>query len=712
MYMKKIISVILSTVLTVGMLVPQMSASAASSYNYAEALQKSFFFYEAQQAGPLPEWNRVEWRGDSTMNDAVLGGWYDAGDHVKFNLPMSYSAAMIGWSLYEYPEGYEKTGQMEIAKNNLKFVLDYLVACDKGDSVVYQIGDGGADHVWWGPVEVIEKEMKRPAYTCNASCVTGEMAAALAIGSIVLNNDTYLKHAKSLFNLADSVRSDSSYTKANGYYDSWSGFWDELMWAATWLYIATGDESYLKKAESYVDKLEREGQGTTEIKYSWAHCWDDVHYGAMLLLARITGKKEYHDFMKAHLDWWTVGYNGKRIQYTPGGLAWLDTWGSLRYATTAAFLASVYADCIDDATLKSRYESFAKSQIDYCLGSNPNKRSYVCGFGTNPPQHPHHRTSHGSWADNMDTPPYHRHILYGALVGGPNSSDGYTDSIKDFTANEVATDYNAGYTALLAKMCSVYGGTPLANFPEPEEKEDEFFVEASINSAGTTYTEIRALLNNRSAWPARFIKDLNFNYYFDLSEVFAAGASVNDLTVRIGNSEFPTVISDIKHYSGTIYYVNVRFLDGTNIYPGGQSEFSGEVQFRISAPQATNYWDPTNDYSYEGLTASTPVKTNKITVYDGDKLIFGVEPDGTIPSTSTPTKKPSVTPTPTPSVLKGDIDLNGEVNSIDYAYMKQYLLGMRKDFTQQQLLAADMDGNGDINSIDFGLLKKQLLGIK
>jgi len=71
--------------------------SAAGSYNYAEALQKAIYFYECQQAGPLPEWNRVEWRGDATMNDEVLGGWYDAGDHVKFNLPMAYSAAMLGW---------------------------------------------------------------------------------------------------------------------------------------------------------------------------------------------------------------------------------------------------------------------------------------------------------------------------------------------------------------------------------------------------------------------------------------------------------------------------------------------------------------------------------------------------------------------------------------------------------------------------------------
>ena len=48
--------------------------AAEAPFNYAEALQKSLFFYEAQQAGPLPEWNRVTWRADSTMSDDVLGG--------------------------------------------------------------------------------------------------------------------------------------------------------------------------------------------------------------------------------------------------------------------------------------------------------------------------------------------------------------------------------------------------------------------------------------------------------------------------------------------------------------------------------------------------------------------------------------------------------------------------------------------------------------
>ena len=76
-------------------------------YNYGEALQKSVLFYELQRSGKLPENTRCNWRGDSALTDGadnnidLTGGWYDAGDNVKFNLPMAYSAAMLGWSVIE-----------------------------------------------------------------------------------------------------------------------------------------------------------------------------------------------------------------------------------------------------------------------------------------------------------------------------------------------------------------------------------------------------------------------------------------------------------------------------------------------------------------------------------------------------------------------------------------------------------------------------------
>jgi hypothetical protein len=43
-----------------------------AEYNYAEALQKSIYFYEAQKSGPGVTGGRVIWRGDASLMDTVV----------------------------------------------------------------------------------------------------------------------------------------------------------------------------------------------------------------------------------------------------------------------------------------------------------------------------------------------------------------------------------------------------------------------------------------------------------------------------------------------------------------------------------------------------------------------------------------------------------------------------------------------------------------
>jgi hypothetical protein len=67
-------------------------------------------FYEAQRSGKLTPNNRIKWRGDSGLHHRapdgrdITGGWYDAGDNVKFNLPMAWSAGVLAWSVAEFPQ--------------------------------------------------------------------------------------------------------------------------------------------------------------------------------------------------------------------------------------------------------------------------------------------------------------------------------------------------------------------------------------------------------------------------------------------------------------------------------------------------------------------------------------------------------------------------------------------------------------------------------
>ncbi|AWB46889.1 endoglucanase [Paenibacillus sp. CAA11] len=629
---------------------PARAAASPTDYNYAEALQKAIYFYEAQRSGDLPEDNRVKWRGDSGMQDGadvghdLTGGWYDAGDHVKFGLPMAYSATMLAWSVYEYKEGYEQSGQLEEILDNIRWATDYFMKAHTAPNEFYgQIGNGTADHNWWGPAEVMP--MDRPAYKIDAanpgSDLAGETAAALAASSIIFKDSDpaysakLLKHAKELYQFADQYRGkySDSITDVKQYYNSWSGYADELSWGGIWLYLATNEQTYLDKA---IEASKQWGTNQSgEWDYKWTHSWDDKHLGAALMLSKITGDPKFVQVIEKNIQYWTTGVpeTGERVTYTPGGLAHLDQWGALRYAANEAFLAFVYADWETDPVKKQTARSFAEKQILYMLGDNPRNSSYVVGYGNNSPQHPHHRTAHGSWADSQSVPSEHRHVLYGALVGGPSKTDAYTDSIGDYVSNEVAIDYNAAFTGALAKMAILHGKgqEPLAQFPDPEVPEDEMFVEASVNASGSNFVEIRALLNNRSGWPARASDALSFRYFVDLSEAAAAGYGPEDITVTAGGYNQGAQISQLQPYDvdNHIYYISVDF-SGTRIYPGGQSAFRKEVQFRIAAPLNTNFWDNRNDYSFEGISTdgAAPVKAVNIPVYDAGVKVYGELPGG------------------------------------------------------------------------------------
>jgi len=438
-------------------------------FDYADALGESLLFYEAQRSGAhLPEYTwQVEWRQPAALGDGadvgvdLSGGWFDAGDTVKFALPMAYSAAMLGWSIAEFPAAYAEAGELDYARDNLRFALDYFLqayrpngAGEADDRFYYQVGDVALDHAFWGPPE--DMTMARPAFACTAAApcseVTASSAAALAIGALVFADadPTYaarlLGAARALYAFADRYRSSAGYTQANGFYTSHSGYWDELAWGAIWLHLASGEQGYLDRAIA--------AQAQAQDSTYWAHTWDNKTIGTTLLLARRTGSATYAQRIEAHLEHWITS-----LPRTPGGLVFLDRWGSLRYAATTAFVALAYSAQTADLAKRDRYQRFGLRQINYILGDNPRASSYVCGFGANPPRNPHHRAAHDSPQHSIDTPALNQHELTGALVGGPASADDfdYVDDRRDYVRNEVATDYNAGYSAALAAIVALAG---------------------------------------------------------------------------------------------------------------------------------------------------------------------------------------------------------------------------------------------------------------
>jgi hypothetical protein len=495
---------ILRTGLAIGTIYDNDGGSAGGrpqtgTYNFAEVLQKSLWFYDAQRAGKLPDDFRVRWRADSALQDGsdvgrdLSGGFYDAGDHVKFGLPMAYSLTTLAWGGVEYGPAYEEARQKAPLLDILKWGADYLMKChvrnpDGSTAELYgQVGDGDIDHAYWGRAESMV--MARPSFkvtpTQPGSDLAAETAASLAATSLLFQTSDpvyaakLIEHARALYTFADTYRGKYSdvITGAANFYRSWSGYQDELTWAAIWLYRATGEAAYLAKAKTEYNALS--GGGAGNHPYQFTLSWDDKSFGCYVLMAQLDGGAVYRADAERWLNYWSVGVNNQQVPMTPGGLAWRDQWGALRYAANTAFCAFVYADRVNNPD--KRYSNFAKSQIEYALGSNPAGKSYVCGFGNNPPLNPHHRNAHASTSNDINTPVSNRHVLFGALVGGPDITDTYVDRRTDYVQNEVAMDYNAAFTGAVARLYQEYGGFTLDETIDPpapvtslHETMDEF----------------------------------------------------------------------------------------------------------------------------------------------------------------------------------------------------------------------------------------------
>ena len=468
------------------------SVGQKGKFNYGEALQKNFLFWEANRSGDLGADNRIEWRSDSTMNDGstvgrdLEGGYFDAGDHVKFGQPMAASVNMLAWGGIEYKDAYEQSGQLDELREAVKWGTDYFLKAHetsggKTSKLWVQVGEGGVanDHGYWGTPETVEENTTRNAFAIDANNPGSDVAAltssALASASMLFRGvdnayaDKLIDNAKQLFEFAETYQGkySDSVAAANPYYTSWGGFGDELASGAAWLYKATKEQSYLDKAENYF-KTKVGSLG------DWSSAADEHSYDAAVILAQ----ESKDPFFKGQVEGWLNNWvNGNsNIKYTDGGFAHRAEWGSIPVTSATAFFAELYNDTVKQ---DSRYSNFAHNQIDYILGDNPNKFSYMVGFGDKYPQHPHHRGSSPNVGADPMAPA--EHILYGAIVGGPRSADdnSYTDRRDDAITNEVGTSYNAPVASALIQQYDNLGGDPLS-----ESQLDDRLIGVDANGVG------------------------------------------------------------------------------------------------------------------------------------------------------------------------------------------------------------------------------------
>ncbi|XP_062178860.1 endoglucanase 18-like [Phragmites australis] len=463
-------------------------------HKYAEALGVALQFFQVQKSGKLVN-NGIPWRGDSALDDGkeagldLSKGMYDAGDHMKFGFTMAFTGTMLSWSVLEYGEAMRAAKQRDAALDALQWIMDFLVSAHPSDDVLYiQVGDPKADHKCWERPETMAE--KRPLTKITAkspgSDVAAETAAAMAAASLVYKpiNGTYssslVDHAERLFAFADKYR--GAYTRTfpelSAYYNS-TTYQDELLWAASWLYHATGNRSYLSYATG------KNGKEFADLGNPRYFSWDDKRAGTEVLLSRVS-------FFASHGS--DVGQDQGLLLYkqtadavmcillpdsdtaafrTEGGLLYVADWNSLQHPVASAFLAAIYSDymltsgkteltCSGKSFTAADLRKFAKSQADYVLGDNPMKLSYLVGYGDSYPQQVHHRGASipadvdtgcdgQEWLKSSKPNP---NVAAGALVGGPFKNDSFVDNRENVRQNEATTYNSALIVGLLSSLIS------------------------------------------------------------------------------------------------------------------------------------------------------------------------------------------------------------------------------------------------------------------
>uniref|UniRef100_A0A5B6ZQI2 Endoglucanase n=1 Tax=Davidia involucrata TaxID=16924 RepID=A0A5B6ZQI2_DAVIN len=471
---------------------PVPGPPGAVTKKYADALKIAMQFFDVQKSGKLVN-NKIDWRGDSALDDGseadldLSKGMYDAGDHMKFGFPMAFTATVLSWAILEYGDQMHAVNQLEPAQDSLKWITDYLINAHPSENVLYiQVGDPDADHKCWDRPETMTE--KRPLTQVNTSSpgteVAAETAAAMASASLVFKsiNSTYssllLKHAQQLFTFADKHRGSysESIPEVQTYYNS-TGYGDELLWAASWLYHATGDQSY----HNYVTG--QNGKAFAKWGSPTWFSWDNKLAGTQVLLSRVSffGAKDasnsenlqnYRKTAEAVMCGLLPKSPTATTSRTDGGLIWVSEWNALQHPVASAFLAVIYSDymlssrtatlsCDGDSYGPSDLRKFAISQADYVLGNNPMKMSFLVGYGDKYPEYVHHRgasipddatpgCSDGfKWLDSTKPNP---NVAVGALVGGPFQNETYVDSRNNSMQGEPSTYNSAVIVGLLSGL--------------------------------------------------------------------------------------------------------------------------------------------------------------------------------------------------------------------------------------------------------------------
>jgi len=468
---------------------------AFESEQYKEALWMVTRFYGGQRSGIGPNWlimehsnpaYRTSFTKDADGDYNLEGGWFDCGDHMLFGQTFFFTVYMLATAYEAFPEGFHdlytgwnysdyvqsqdwsiaggKPNDMPDLLEELKYATDWIIkATPNENTFYYEKGTAAYDHSTWvtaGKMSTQPVNQGGEPRTVQKNPDDGRMAsfaaAALAKMSRIYRKydvayaDLCLKHAKNAYAYAkprkDKKAPSASKCDGSPCYDVYSSNNPTTIFltAAAEMYKTTGEAAYMDDITA---------NRSARVNHWWAFDYGTAHDLAPYALAMALP-----DERTSQLSWMRTTFVNRYATGTKNDEKileeGLDNWSALRYPANHAFVAALYSA----ATNTDEYDQFIYDQIDYILGSNKAKQSFLVGFckgcekEVKQPHHVNVYLNDNNTINNVSIP--ERNKYHGFLVGGSWTSEGYEDNINNYEQAEGGIDYNAGLLGALAYIVS------------------------------------------------------------------------------------------------------------------------------------------------------------------------------------------------------------------------------------------------------------------
>lgn len=361
---------------------------------------------------------KMEWK-ESSNKANVLGGWYDAGDYIKFTLTNAYTSYLLLRSYEENPEVfdyklYSKSGLNDIL-DEAKFGLDYLEKCFINDSTfVIQVADNN-DHELGERLPADDTNEKRYAYTSMSRTHLAYSSAAFATASRVFKSidsslaKVYLSKAKKLFELSEINKGAYWFQKGHEVFYADKSPYDNIILAAAELYKATDDKFYEERIQYYASMAGRA---------YWAS-WSDFN---MIAHARSGHYFRCKNYLIGDLEYF------EKKALAPNNIWKLPhdyTWGSL-YSFFGVASASIMHD---DLIGSERFGYLAQEVVDYTFGKNNWGVSFIASQ-----QLPN--SVQNIYSQTYKLQP--KLFPTGAIAEGPGDMEGHLENVKWFSISREA----------------------------------------------------------------------------------------------------------------------------------------------------------------------------------------------------------------------------------------------------------------------------------